>query len=437
VDSSARRRRASQMAWQPPAWATMPGRPTVALEVRRGDKILRTHDLSKRKSFLLGRQSGVADILIEEEGVSRQHFALVHKESAMYLIDLKSAAGTSVDGQRAKPLEATPLREGSQITLGEMPVRYLVRGLAPPAAPPAAVPASSWTPPSWAVQPDVPVVMQLEENGIKVQSLDLSRHASYILGRSAATAKIVVPHDSVSRQHAALVHARQGPGGSHSVHVVDLGSTKGTFIDLGSGWTRLQPNMPATLPPGGRVRLGDCATRLAYRQSLAPIGPAVPAAPTAPAAPAAPAEPEPKHIDDDTPRFDSLVSSTVVPASTPADAIREQVGAAFATEGQEGEEGEMGGIIGPSGPEEQPTLKNDDFRSALLPFLTRKAPEPSVADGKSKTKKGKKRRADDSDSDGEPPPPVVLDKSEPAMGLVLRKEKTKAKATKSTVKIKF
>ena len=58
-----------------------------------------------------------------------------------------------------------------------------------------------------------------------MQSLDLSRHPAYVLGRSAATAKIVVPHESVSRQHAAIVHAE------NDTFVMDLGSASGTFLD--------------------------------------------------------------------------------------------------------------------------------------------------------------------------------------------------------------
>ena len=115
-----------------------------------------------------------------------------------------------------------------------------------------------------------------------VQTLEMHR-ASYVLGRSAASAKIVVPHDSVSRQHAAVFFGRQGPAGATpgalSVHVADLGSTKGTYIDLGAGWVRLAPAGKAfLLPPGGRVRLGDCPTRLVYPHPTPAVDPAAAAA---------------------------------------------------------------------------------------------------------------------------------------------------------------
>ena len=70
--------------WQPPAWATVPTR-AVGLEVRRGDELIKTHDLSKRKAYVLGRQVGAVDVHVPDERVSRQHCALVHKGDAMYL----------------------------------------------------------------------------------------------------------------------------------------------------------------------------------------------------------------------------------------------------------------------------------------------------------------------------------------------------------------
>ena len=96
--------------WQPPGWATAPARQTIRLEVRRGGELVHTHDLSTRKSFVLGRQAGVAHIHVKDEAVSRQHAALVHRGEAVYLIDLKSAAGVTLNGKRLPPNDAVPLK---------------------------------------------------------------------------------------------------------------------------------------------------------------------------------------------------------------------------------------------------------------------------------------------------------------------------------------
>ncbi|EOD34523.1 Hypothetical protein EMIHUDRAFT_228477 [Emiliania huxleyi CCMP1516] len=118
------------------------------------------------------------------------------------------------------------------------------------------------------------------------QALDLSQKKAYVLGRSREQA------DYVSRQHAALMHGPPDPprpGEAHealltppygcgvnravgcpdyrpataaqtSLHVADLASTKGTFLDTGDGvWRRLQQQTPIRVPPGGCLqRRGEC-----------------------------------------------------------------------------------------------------------------------------------------------------------------------------------
>ena len=525
--------------WAPPSWATPPARGTVTLDVRdrASNTVLRTHSLANKPAFTLGRQMGAVDIHVPDEVVSRVHAALVHKGDKLFVIDLKSAAGVAVDGFSIPPNEARELKEGSRFALGNSTLRYYVRGLAPAAAAPApaeqqqqhlrqqqqaamappasaaapppasaaaaaaatataaaataaaataapAQPAAGWQPPAWAVMPSATVKMHLEEGGKHVQSLDLSRHPSYVLGRSAATAKLVVPHESVSRQHAAIIHGLQGPAQSPSVHVVDLASAKGTFVDLGRGWTRLTPNTPVVLVPGTRVRLGDCPTRIVYPHVAAAGSNGGAAAPglgasavTAPLSAAPPPPPGPSATageadpsigpsigpvgppgggsrlrgmgatatdsqeqnkdeeDDGTPRFSSLLSSTIVPADPAANG---------GGDGGDAEGGAAGDVDGA-----EAKKSNSDFRNALLPFLSA-PPVNKVAEAGKGGKKGKKRRkgGDDSESDGEPAPPLSLDKNEPSTGgpsggLILRKtggganKGGPAKKAKSSPKIVF
>jgi hypothetical protein len=312
--------------------------------------------------------------------------------------------------------------------------------------------------------------MLLVEGGRTVQSLDLSRHASYVLGRSAASAKLVVPHESVSRQHAALFHANQGPGGAPTVHVVDLASAMGTFLDVGTGWSRLEPNSPALLSPGGRVRLGDCPTRIVYPPPeasgapAAPVAPVTDAAATSSSATPAPAGPSigpaagPKAAaeaeDDGTPRFSSLLSSTLLRATDVADTGRAGGAGNGETEGEDDDGGEGGGGGGGGGDadvvggESARPLNNSDFRDALLPFLSKSAAVRDESAGGKRRDGGKpkRRRDDDSDDDAEPPPPLSLSKSDAAAaaapgGLVLRKtkgvDKKRSKSGSSSTKIKF
>jgi len=414
--------------WAPPSWATMPGRPNVELEVRRGSELLKKHELKGRKFFILGRQPGMSHILVEDDTVSRQHAALVHCGAALYLFDLKSAKGVAVGGKPIKPMEARLLSEGDTITLGELAVQYVVKGLGAPPAPGS----DRWQPPAWAVVPTQPVNMRLMRGEEAVQELDLSRKPAYVMGRNGQQADLVVPHDSVSRQHAALVHGAPAADGSSSVHVVDLKSTMGTFIDPYSrgDWNRLPPNTPTILPVGGRVRLGECSTLLVYTSAASPPS----------AKPAAEAE-------DDAPRFASMLQSTIVKDAMVSHGVQSETVNLYDEAGPASEE--ANGAAAEEGGEEAAQVSNNDIRNMLLPFIRKPAPavEESADDGGRKRRKKKRKGADDdsSDDEREPPPPISLDKlgpgtDDPSGGLVLRKSKAPVKSAsnkKSAPKIKF
>lgn len=402
----------------------MPSRPNVELELRRGSELIQKHELKGRKFFILGRQPGMSHILVEDDTVSRQHAALVHCGAAVYLFDLKSAKGVAVGGKPIKPMEPRLLAEGDAFTLGDLAVQYVVKGLGPPPAPGS----DRWQPPAWAVVPAQPVSMRLMRGEDVVQELDLSRKPAYVMGRNGQQADLVVPHDSVSRQHAAIVHGAPTADGSSSVHVVDLKSTMGTHVDpFGRGeWNRLPPNTPTILPVGGRVRLGECTTLLVYPSAAPP--------------PAAKPAPEP---EDEAPRFASMLQSTIVKDAMVSHGVQSETVNLYEEAGPAADEegGEEGG-------EESAQVSNNDIRNMLLPFIRKPAPavEEGADDGGRKRRKKKRKGAeDDSSDDNEPPPPLALDKLGPGTddlsgGLVLRKTKAPVKAAsnkKSAPKIKF
>ena len=148
-----------------PPWATLPAVATVVLEVSRGTGgATATHKITDKKSFVIGRQADVADIVTDDPESSQQHAALVHSKGALYLIDLQSARGVFIGAQQLKPMHPMLLREGTTFRLGSTPWRYTIRGLddrPPPrqnerceerkvdtASPPAAPPQSGSPPPS-------------------------------------------------------------------------------------------------------------------------------------------------------------------------------------------------------------------------------------------------------------------------------------------------
>jgi hypothetical protein len=73
---------------------------------------------------VIGRNAGVADILVEEDGVSRQHAAILYADGGFFVEDMESSNGTRVNGQKVK---IAPLSDGTQFSLGRTALRFTMR----------------------------------------------------------------------------------------------------------------------------------------------------------------------------------------------------------------------------------------------------------------------------------------------------------------------
>ena len=58
-----------------------------------------------------------------DKGVSRRHAAIVRRDGSLYLMDMSSANGTYLNGQRLVPEQPRVLRDGDDIRLGHLTVR--------------------------------------------------------------------------------------------------------------------------------------------------------------------------------------------------------------------------------------------------------------------------------------------------------------------------
>lgn len=123
---------------------------------------------------------------------------------------------------------------------------------------------SAWQPPDWAIEPR-PGVFYLEvlKDGDFIDriSLDKKRH---IFGRQVPACEFVLDHQSVSRQHAAVVPHKNG-----SVYVIDLGSVHGTFVAN----ERLTKDSPVELEVGQSLRFAASTRAYVLRKNTAAFTP--------------------------------------------------------------------------------------------------------------------------------------------------------------------
>ncbi|KAG7532390.1 Forkhead-associated (FHA) domain [Arabidopsis thaliana x Arabidopsis arenosa] len=111
---------------------------------------------------------------------------------------------------------------------------------------------SNWHPPDWAIEPRAGVYsLEVVKDGQILDRIHLDRR-SHIFGRQHQTCDFVLDHQSVSRQHAAVVPHKNG-----SIFVIDLGSAHGTFVAN----ERLTKDTPVELEVGQSLRFA-ASTRI-------------------------------------------------------------------------------------------------------------------------------------------------------------------------------
>ena len=125
----------------PPAWCVAPNPPSKAqLAVYRGAPPQRVSAfrIGHQRCLVAGRSPDV-ELVLEHPSASRRHAALLfHRSGALYLVDLGSAHGTFLDGERLPPQEPTLWPDGARCVFGASPATFVLE-LGGDAAPPQAV----------------------------------------------------------------------------------------------------------------------------------------------------------------------------------------------------------------------------------------------------------------------------------------------------------
>lgn len=128
---------------EPPESRLPPPTSPYRLYVFKGSEVLETIPLHQRTCWLFGRERAVVDHAMEHPSCSKQHavlqFRFTEKKDEwgerkggvkLYVIDLESANGTKVNGERVPERRYVEVRSGDVVTFGESTREYVV--LLPP-----------------------------------------------------------------------------------------------------------------------------------------------------------------------------------------------------------------------------------------------------------------------------------------------------------------
>ncbi|XP_062088049.1 protein phosphatase 1 regulatory inhibitor subunit PPP1R8 homolog [Humulus lupulus] len=126
---------------------------------------------------------------------------------------------------------------------------------------------STWQPPDWAIEPRAGVYfLEVMKDGEVLDRINLDRRR-HIFGRQSHTCDFVLDHQSVSRQHAAVIPHKNG-----SIYVIDLGSAHGTFVAN----ERLTKDTPVELEAGQSLRFAASTRIYILRKNNAALFPRPP-----------------------------------------------------------------------------------------------------------------------------------------------------------------
>jgi len=127
-------RKGKQSKWAEPADAKVP-MDMWRLYVFKDDQLEDTLFLHRQSAFLFGRDAEVADIVVNDASVSKQHAVLQMRlpvgsglaSAKPYIIDLESTNGTRINGDEVKTSHYVELKDGDVLTFGQCTVDYVVQ----------------------------------------------------------------------------------------------------------------------------------------------------------------------------------------------------------------------------------------------------------------------------------------------------------------------
>jgi len=75
-------------------------------------------DLRDNASWIIGRDTKLADIKLHDSSVSKAHLTLSYKQKHFYIEDMSSTNGTKIDGQKIRPFNRVEVHGNARILVG-------------------------------------------------------------------------------------------------------------------------------------------------------------------------------------------------------------------------------------------------------------------------------------------------------------------------------
>ena len=116
-----------------------------------------------------------------------------------------------------------------------------------------------FTPPGWAASAPISTHrLEAIKDGEVVFTLELAKRPFFVLGKQKELVHVQLEHDSISRQHCAIVRGTPPKAdGGGDAWLLDLDSAHGTYMGASADALRkIKPHVPYPLAPGTIVRVG-------------------------------------------------------------------------------------------------------------------------------------------------------------------------------------
>lgn len=197
---------------------------------------------------LVGREG---DILLTDSRCSRKHAKVYLEDGKVFVEDLGSTNGTTLNDQSLEPNAKVELKTGDRISFAGVEMTLQVPGEAGATQLPQANKTAALDAPPAVETPIAHLVSNEERYALRIGENRIGRKAEN---------DVVIPDPYVSGSHGMLEI------GNGTAHYTDLGSTNGSFLNS----ARLEPHQRTTLQPGDVLKIGQTDFTIEWTQPEEP-----------------------------------------------------------------------------------------------------------------------------------------------------------------------